>query len=198
MNLIEKLKQFNVEVTPEMEKAFEGDFLSAFEVEKKLSKAQTERDSWKQKAEAAEKTLKGFEGIDPEKIQSELEDWKRKAEEAEKKAQKQLQERDYADAVDEALTAFKFTSEAAKRDVRSQIMAADLKLHDKKLLGLSDLVAQIKEADASAFVDEGQEELEQNKAQFTQQMGGTKSNPGGQTKDLGKLSMVEYIAERKK
>ena len=40
MNIIEKLKQFNVEVTPEMEKAFSGDFLSELEVNKKLSKAE--------------------------------------------------------------------------------------------------------------------------------------------------------------
>ena len=64
MNIIEKLKQFNVEVTPEMEKAFSGDFLSELEVNKKLSKAENDRDSWKQRAETAEETLKGFEGKD--------------------------------------------------------------------------------------------------------------------------------------
>ena len=35
MNIIEKLKQFNVEVTQDMEKAFSGEFLSEKEVEKK-------------------------------------------------------------------------------------------------------------------------------------------------------------------
>ena len=49
MNIIEKLKQFNVEVTPDMEKAFSGEFLSEKEVEKKISKAENGRDSWKQR-----------------------------------------------------------------------------------------------------------------------------------------------------
>ena len=52
MNIIEKLKQFKVEITPEMEKTFSGNFLSELEVDKKLSKAENERDIWKQKAEA--------------------------------------------------------------------------------------------------------------------------------------------------
>lgn len=45
----------------------------------------TERDTWKEKAEAAETTLKGFEGVDLETMQKELSDWKQKATEAEKK-----------------------------------------------------------------------------------------------------------------
>ena len=46
MNIIEKLKQFNVDVTADMEKAFSGDFLSEKEVEKKLNKAESDRDAW--------------------------------------------------------------------------------------------------------------------------------------------------------
>ena len=71
MNIIEKLKQFNVEVTPDMEKAFSGEFLSEKEVEKKISKAENDRDSWKQRAETAEETLKGFEGKDLNAMQKE-------------------------------------------------------------------------------------------------------------------------------
>lgn len=197
MNIIEKLKQFNVEVTPDMEKAFAGEFLSEKEVDKKLFKAETDRDDWKKRAETAEETLKGFEGIDPEKIQSELEDWKKKAEDAEKAAEKKLYDRDYADALKAELESVKFTSEAAKRDVMAQITAAELKLRDGKILGLSDLLGQIKESDASAFVDEAQEQLEQGKAKFTTQMNNQSSGGTGSATDLGKLSMAEYIAARK-
>ena len=62
MNIIEKLKTFNVEITAEMEKAFAGEFVSEKEMEKKLSKLQTENEALKEKAETAEETLKGFEG----------------------------------------------------------------------------------------------------------------------------------------
>lgn len=127
----------------------------------------TERDGLKQRAETAEETLKSFEGIDPEKIQSELDGYKKKAEEAEENAKKQIYDRDFNDALKAELEGIQFTSAAAKRDVEAQIKAAELKLKDGKILGLSDLLNQIKEADASAFVDQEQEKLEAGKAKFT-------------------------------
>ena len=80
MNIIEKLKSFGVEITAEMEKAFTGDFLSEQEVEKKLGKAEKERDGWKERAETAESTLKGFEGKDFEGITKDRDEWKEKFE----------------------------------------------------------------------------------------------------------------------
>lgn len=127
-----------------------------------------ERDNWKSKAETAEETLKSFEGIDPEKIQEEIDTWKKKAEDAEENAKTQIYERDFADALKSAMEEYKFTSEAAKKSIMAEIKEAGLKLKDGKILGLSDLIAQIKESDASAFVDEQQEQLEKNKAHFTQ------------------------------
>lgn len=172
--LIETLKTFGIEIPAdkqaEVKKALSENYKNVAEHNKAISKLETERDNWKAKAETAEETLKGFEGIDPTKIQTELEEWKKKAKDAEEDAKKQLYDRDFADALKTEMENYKFTSEAAKRDVMSQIKAAELKLKDGKILGLSDLIEQIKGADASAFVDEQQNQLNQNKARFTQQM----------------------------
>lgn len=127
-----------------------------------------DRDAWKGKAEQAEGTLKSFEGIDPAKIQSELAEWKKKAEEAEKNAQAQIYERDFSDALKSEMEGYKFTSSFAKKAIMEEIKAAGLKLKNGKILGLSDLMEQIKKSDESAFVDEHQAELEAGKARFTQ------------------------------
>ncbi len=127
-----------------------------------------DRDNWKTKAETAEETLKSFDGIDPAQIQSELTTWKKKAEDAEKNAQAQIYERDFADALKSEMEGYKFTSEAAKKSIMAEIKDAGLKLKDGKILGLSDLIEQIKENDASAFVDEQQQRLEANRPRFTQ------------------------------
>ena len=84
MNIIEKLKSFNVEITAEIEKAFAGEFVSEREMEKKLSKLQTENETLKERAETAEETLKGFDGKNFDEITKERDEWKRKAEDAEK------------------------------------------------------------------------------------------------------------------
>lgn len=142
----------------------------------------TERDTWKEKAEAAETTLKGFEGVDLETMQKELSDWKQKATEAEKKAQEQIYERDFADALKTEFEGIKFSSEAAKRAIMAEVKEAGLKLKDGKILGLNDLISQMKEKDASAFIDEGQQKAQQNAARFTQPFQ-RQNQSGGITKD---------------
>ena len=94
-------------------------YITKAEHEKKLGKAETDRDTWKAKAETAETTLKGFEGVDLDTMQKELSDWKKKAEDAEKDAQAKLYERDFSDAL--KTEGIKFSSEAAKRAIMADV-----------------------------------------------------------------------------
>ena len=182
MNIIEKLKQFNVEVTPEMEKAFSGDFLSELEVNKKLSKAENDRDSWKQRAETAEETLKGFEGKNFDEITRERDEWKKKAEDAEKEYSAKEAEREKQELLKEAFAEIEFTSESAKKAIMAQI-ADGVSVKNGKLIGFNDLLEDAKKNDASAFVDKEQQNLEQNKARFTTPMNNQGGKVGTMTKD---------------
>ena len=182
MNIIEKLKQFNVEVTPEMEKAFSGDFLSELEVNKKLSRAENDRDSWKQRAETAEETLKGFEGKDFDTITRERDEWKKKAEDAEKEYSAKEAEREKQELLKEAMADVEFTSESARKAITAQI-AEGVSVKNGKLIGFNDLLEDAKKNDASAFVDKEQQNLEQNKAKFTTSMNNKGGKVGTMTKD---------------
>lgn len=168
-------------------------YITKAEHEKKLGKVETDRDTWKEKAETAETTLKGFEGVDLETMQKELADWKQKAQNAEKDAQAKLYERDFADALKTEFEGIKFSSEAAKRAIMAEVKDAGLKLKDGKILGLNDLISQMKEKDASAFVDDEQIKAQQNAARFTQPIG--KQNQGGNmTKD--QIESIKDTSER--
>ena len=182
MNIIEKLKQFNVEVTPEMEKAFSGDFLSELEVNKKLSKAENDRDSWKQRAETAEETLKGFEGKDFDTITKERDEWKKKAEDAEREYSAKEAEREKQELLKEAFAEIEFTSESAKKAIMAHI-SENVSVKNGKLIGFNDLLEDAKKNDASAFVDKAQQNLEQNKAKFTTPMNNQGGKVGTMTKD---------------
>lgn len=166
--LIETLKSFGIEIPADkqadVKKALSEHYKNTAEHNKAISKLEADRDAWKEKAESAEETLKGFEGIDPAQVQSQLAEYKKKAEDAEKDRDAKLYERDFADALKAELEGVKFTSEAAKKSVMADIKAAGLKLKDGKILGLNDLISQMKEKDASAFVDEKQEQLETGRA----------------------------------
>ena len=168
-------------------------YITKAEHEKKLGKVETDRDTWKEKAETAETTLKGFEGVDLDTMQKELSDWKKKAEDAENDAQAKLYERDFADALKTEFEGIKFSSEAAKRAIMAEVKDAGLKLKDGKILGLNDLITQMKEKDASAFVDDEQIKAQQNAARFTQPIG--KQNQGGNmTKE--QIEAIKDTSER--
>ena len=169
MNIIEKLKSFNVEVTAEIEKAFAGEFVSEREMEKKLSKLQTENEALKERAETAEETLKGFEGKNFDEITKERDEWKKKAEDAEKNHNEKMAELEKAELLKEAFADIEFTSNSAKNAIMKQI-SESVSVKDGKLIGFNDLLEDAKKNDASAFVNKQQETLEQNKAKFTTNM----------------------------
>lgn len=146
-----------------------------------------DRDNWKSKAETAEETLKGFDGIDPEQIQKDLKEWQKKAEDAEKDYKEKLYERDFSDALGKEFETIKFSSEAAKKQIMNDVKAAGLKLHDGKILGLNDLIAQMKESDASAFVDENADKAKAGAARFTTPKTGAGAGAGGH------VSMTELM-----
>lgn len=179
--LIETLKSFGIEIPEDkqadVKKALSEHYKNAGEVSKTLTKVEGERDAWKVRAETAENTLKSFEGIDPESIKGELATWKQKAADAEKEYNDKIYERDFADALKTALEDVKFSSASAKKAVMADINGAGLKLKDGKILGLNDLLEQMKKDDASAFVDEDQEQAERDQARFTTSI--SKNTPPG-------------------
>ena len=155
---------------------------------KRADKAEQDRDIWKDKAETAEKTLKGFEGKDFDAIQKERDEWKEKAEKAEKEYNQQIYDRDFGDALTTAMESYKFSSDYAKAAVMAEIKGAGLKLIDGKIIGLNDMIESIKGKDASAFVTEEQD----NQAQFAQPpfKDGKKSEPI--TGDPSKMDFDTY------
>lgn len=150
---------------------------------KKTQAAEADRDQWKTRAETAEETLKGFDGVDVDGLNKQIEDWKNKAAEAQKDFQRQIEERDFNDALKEEMDAFKFTSEAAKKAIMAEVKEAGLKLKDGKILGLSDLIGQIKEKDASAFAPD------KDPAKFTD----PPKDPQGNQTGFSKLSLAEKM-----
>lgn len=184
MDIFEMLKEAGVEIPADKKDAFNREFRKTYKSEGEISKVtdklESDRDNWKQKAEAAEETLKKFDGVDIETMRAELATWKNKVENAEKEYEAQIAQRDFEDALKEEIGSYKFTSEAAKKAIMAEIREAGLKVKNGKILGLSDFLAQIKEKDASAFVDEKQEQLEAGRAKpFT---GPLNSNGGGAKK----------------
>ena len=121
-------------------------------LQKEVDNLTTERDNFKERAEAAEETLKGFEGKDFDTITKERDEWKKKAEDAEKEYSAKEAEREKQELLKEAFAEIEFTSESAKKAIMAQI-AEGVSVKNGKLIGFNDLLEDAKKNDASAFVD---------------------------------------------
>ena len=183
-NIKEILKKYGLEIPADKVSDFEKDVAANYktvnEFDKKIGRVEAERDNYKEQLDNATETLKSFEGVDIKQMETQLKEWQTKAENAEKDYREKLEARDFDDALKAEMDGWKFSSEAAKKSVMSEVRAAGLKMKDGKILGLHDLMETIKAADASAFVVEGDPP-----AKFTKRLaGGGGGNPaGGKTKE---------------
>lgn len=153
MKIIEELEKLGVEITDAIKSKFDGDFVSREEMDKKVKKAEVERDNWKTKAETSETALKELEGKDIEGITKARDEWKEKYEQLDKdvKNKEALEEKNAL--LDEAFKDVKFSSKAAEESIRSKI-ADNVTVKDGKLIGFNDLLVAEKEADNTAFVSD--------------------------------------------
>lgn len=194
LKVITELEKLGLELTDEQKESVKKNIgeevYSKGEFEKKVRKAEDERDQYKTRAETAEETLKGFDGKDFETITKERDEWKEKAETAKKDYDAKIAEREKNDLLKEAFESVKFSSESAKKAVMADI-AASVTVKDGKLIGFNDLLEDAKKNDAGAFVDEQEQQSKQNQATFTAPMGaGTKTEPI--TGDPNKMDFATY------
>lgn len=178
----------------ELHKKVLENYVTKGEHGKKVSRLESDRDTWKEKAETAETTLKSFDGVDVDGMKQSIADWKAKAEKAEQNAKDQLYQRDFADALKTELESVKFSSEAAKKAIMTDIKEAGLTMKNGKILGLNDLIEQMKKEDASAFVDDSQQKAQQNAAKFTTSIQKGSGTGGTITKeDFKKMNLDERL-----
>lgn len=139
--------------------------------QKKTEKAEQERDSWKARAESAEETLKGFDGVDVDKLNKDIEDWKARAEKAEKDAEAKILARDQRDYLNAEFDKLDIKSERTRKSLMADIMGEDgLKWKDGAFMGLSDYLGKENEKDHFFLTDEEkkQKEADDNKPKFTE------------------------------
>ena len=152
------LTDFKIEVAEDQKeairKAVAENYVTDAEHTKKIGKLETERDGLKEQLAAANETLKGFEGVDIGDLKKQLDDYKEKAEKVESEYKAKLAERDYNDAVNTALSEYRFSSRAARNAVVAQIKESGVELKDGKL-DITKVIEKIKAEDAGAFEQEG-------------------------------------------
>lgn len=127
--------------------------------DKAIGDLTAERDSLQARLTTAETTLKGFEGIDPEKMQGEIETYKKRAEDAEADFQRQITQRDQRDWITKKLDEYGVKSPFARKQLIADAMAEDSGLSWKtsddgksgSFYGFDDYMKAAKAQDASLY-----------------------------------------------
>lgn len=170
-DIFEILKGHGLEVPSDKAEAFKKEFVENYkavaELEEKIAALEKDKEALEAQLKTANETISGFEGADIEGLNKQIADYKQKLKDTEEQYKKDIEQRDFKEALTEAMKEVEFTSEYARKSVMAEIEAAGLKLIDGKIIGLNDLIDTIKEKDKAAFVDKEQEQLEQGKAKFT-------------------------------
>lgn len=154
-NIEQILKDAGVEVSESQAKAISDavaeNYKTVADYNKQVKKneaAETERDNWKSQYEDAQETLKGFDGVDVEKMNKDIADWKNRAEKAEKDAQAQILQRDQRDYLKTEFDKLGISSDRTRKSLMADIMGEDgLKWKDGSFMGLSDYLAKENEKD---------------------------------------------------
>lgn len=148
--------------------------------DKDIKALQDERDGYKSRAETAETTLQSFEGIDPQKIQSELQTWKDKASAAEKDYNAKITQRDQRDWLKGKFDEYGVASPYARKQLEAECMAegSGCAWKDGAFFGFDDFMKAAKAKDASLYMT-AEEKAEAEKAEKLKDKAPTFTGPTG-------------------
>lgn len=190
-NIHEILKSVGIEVPTDKKEAFDKEVLENYKtvsevnlIRGKLEKAESERDTYKNKydedikkrdadLEDLQKKLKNA-GVDAEKLktlETDLATLKTTYEESKSEYEKKLADQAYEFALKQKVDSLKFSSNSAKKAFIADAMKEEMKIKDGELQGFDSFVKSYKENDAGAFISE--EPNKQDQPHFSGKSTGT-------------------------
>ncbi len=165
--------------------------------QKKTSKAEQDRDSYKEQADNlqtrlddAGKQIEKFKKMDIESIQRTADDWKQKAEDATAEADKKIQAMQFDYALSDALAGAKAKNTKA---VKALLDMDGLKYNDEKIVGLDEQIEKLKADNDYLF------ESDKPAPKIVKGTGGGDPLPGGEvTKEaFNKMGYRDRVALKK-
>lgn len=164
------------------------------DLKKKVEAAAEKEESLQQQLKDAQDTIKGFDGVDVEKLNKDIADYKARAEKAEKDAQAQILQRDQRDYLNAEFDKLGIESERTRKSLAAEIMGEDgLKWKNGTFLGLSDFLEKENEKDHFYQTQEEKDEDEAKKKAadraptFTDKSNPKNEPPKSETKEVPKL-----------
>lgn len=175
MNIIDKLKALGVEITEEIEKAFPGEFVSKYEMDKKLSKMQTleqEKADLEKKQENLEKELQTMKDSKPDAdaMQNKIEELTATLEKERNERKEKDEESRLAGLVEDFFKDKHFVNEITAEAIKTQLVGK-LSSDEARGKSINDLFDAIVKGDDGNYkpdivIDEKTWKAQQNRSQI--------------------------------
>lgn len=170
----------------EFDKAVAENYKTSAEFEKKVNRLTEDLNAEKQRADDAVETLKGFEGKDFDAITKDRDEWKRKHDEAIANHKKEQEDREFNELLETSI------AEAKGKSAKAIIALLDtdkLRTSKNQKADLVSALEALRTESGYLFDDNG------GNPKFADPKG--TGDPGAKP-EMGKMTMAEYIAARKK
>ena len=214
MNIIDKLKALGVEITEEIEKAFPGEFVSKYEMDKKLSKMQTleqEKADLEKKQEDLEKELQTMKDSKPDAdaMQNKIEELTATLEKERNERKEKDEESRLAGLVEDFFKDKHFVNEITAEAIKTQLVGK-LSSDEARGKSINDLFDAIVKDDKGNYkpdivIDEKTWKAQQNRSQI---LGNNINHPDGVSLSMAEimklknehpdLDITPYLKNRKK
>lgn len=214
MNIIDKLKALGVEITEEIEKAFPGEFVSKYEMDKKLSKMQTleqEKADLEKKQEDLEKELQALKDSKPDAdaMQNKIEELTATLEKERNERKEKDEESRLAGLVEDFFKDKHFVNEITAEAIKTQLVGK-LSSDEARGKSINDLFDAIVKDDEGNYkpdivIDEKTWKAQQNRSQI---LGNNINHPDGVSLSMAEimklknehpdLDITPYLKNRKK
>lgn len=172
----------------EFDKAVAENYKTNAEYEKKVNRLTEDLSEEKKRADTAVETLKGFEGKDFDSITRERDEWKRKHDEALETHKKEQEEREFTQLLESTITEAKGKNQKA---ISALLDLDTLRASKNQKADLEAALDALRTENGYLFEDNG----------GTPYFAAGKGDPGkaihANSKQLGNMSMADYIAARK-
>ncbi len=214
MNIIDKLKALGVETTEEIEKAFPGEFVSKYEMDKKLSKMQTleqEKADLEKRQEELEKELQALKDSKPDAdaMQNKIEELTATLEKERNERKEKDEETRLAGLVEDFFKDKHFVNEITAEAIKTQLVGK-LSSDEARGKSINDLFDAIVKDDEGNYkpdivIDEKTWKAQQNRSQI---LGNNINHPDGVSLSMAEimklknehpdLDITPYLKNRKK
>jgi predicted nucleic acid-binding Zn-ribbon protein len=155
-DIMEIIASQGVEIPDDKKEVINTELRKTYKHINEVAKINEKLETAQSSLEAANKEIEGFKGLDIEGVKKAAEDWESKYNKLQEDSAVKIADMEYSSVLKDSLANEKFSSTYARDGIMAEIRAKNLPIENGQIMGLSDMLKTIREAQPTAWAAEEQ------------------------------------------